>query len=225
MNHVHATGVENRVITIVSVRASPGHADLRVNGDIGGIRPTGRRHGFDRVRHASMRTACGLITGTSRRTLDLRTGDPQLRHIDRAWASTVHTFQGRTVDHVIAAMEANHPISPRRSPSTSKSRAPATAPSSSPTTARRSRNGSKPPPGNASRRSKWWRPTKGQRRSRNAARRARRLASPDLRLPRDGMPRRTRLPSPSASSPSDRCRRARRLPVVGLLHHNLGRLG
>jgi len=43
------------------------------------------------------------------RTLDLRANDPQLRHIDRAWASTVHTFQGRTVDHVIAAMEANHP--------------------------------------------------------------------------------------------------------------------
>ena len=43
------------------------------------------------------------------RTLDFRAGDPQLRHIDRAWASTVHAFQGRTVDHVIAAMEANHP--------------------------------------------------------------------------------------------------------------------
>ena len=35
--------------------------------------------------------------------------DPQLRHLDRAWASTVHAFQGRTVDTVIAAMEANHP--------------------------------------------------------------------------------------------------------------------
>ena len=39
----------------------------------------------------------------------MRNGDPQLRHIDRAWASTVHAFQGRTVDTVIAAMEANHP--------------------------------------------------------------------------------------------------------------------
>ena len=29
--------------------------------------------------------------------------------LDRAWASTVHAFQGRTVDTVIAAMEANHP--------------------------------------------------------------------------------------------------------------------
>ena len=43
------------------------------------------------------------------RTLDLGPGDPQLRHVDRAWASTVHAFQGRTVDTVIAAMEANHP--------------------------------------------------------------------------------------------------------------------
>ncbi|MCY4393947.1 MAG: ATP-binding domain-containing protein, partial [Rhodospirillaceae bacterium] len=43
------------------------------------------------------------------RTLDLAPGDPQLRHVDRAWASTVHAFQGRTVDTVIAAMEANHP--------------------------------------------------------------------------------------------------------------------
>ena len=43
------------------------------------------------------------------RVLDMRQGDPQLRHIDHAWASTVHAFQGRTVDTVIAAMEANHP--------------------------------------------------------------------------------------------------------------------
>ena len=43
------------------------------------------------------------------RRLDLREGDAQLRHLDHAWASTVHAFQGRTVDNVIAAMEANHP--------------------------------------------------------------------------------------------------------------------
>ncbi len=43
------------------------------------------------------------------RTLELRRDDPQLRHVDRAWASTVHAFQGRTVDRVIAAMEAGHP--------------------------------------------------------------------------------------------------------------------
>ncbi len=43
------------------------------------------------------------------RRLTLSDGDPQLRHLDHAWASTVHAFQGRTVDNVIAAMEANHP--------------------------------------------------------------------------------------------------------------------
>ena len=43
------------------------------------------------------------------RTIELGTTDPQLRHLDHAWASTVHAFQGRTVDNVIAAMEANHP--------------------------------------------------------------------------------------------------------------------
>ena len=43
------------------------------------------------------------------RRLELGGNDPQLRHLDHAWASTVHAFQGRTVDNVIAAMEANHP--------------------------------------------------------------------------------------------------------------------
>ena len=43
------------------------------------------------------------------RMLELGGHDPQLRHLDHAWASTVHGFQGRTVDHVIAAMEARHP--------------------------------------------------------------------------------------------------------------------
>ena len=43
------------------------------------------------------------------KTLELGKNDPQLRHLDHAWASTVHAFQGRTVDNVIAAMEARHP--------------------------------------------------------------------------------------------------------------------
>ena len=43
------------------------------------------------------------------RTLELGKSDPQLRHLDHAWASTVHAFQGRTVDNVIAVMEAKHP--------------------------------------------------------------------------------------------------------------------
>ena len=43
------------------------------------------------------------------RRLELGKFDPQLRHLDHAWASTVHAFQGRTVDNVIAVMEAKHP--------------------------------------------------------------------------------------------------------------------
>ncbi|MXW92151.1 MAG: relaxase domain-containing protein [Rhodospirillaceae bacterium] len=43
------------------------------------------------------------------RMLELGKNDPQFRHLDHAWASTVHAFQGRTVDNVIAVMEAKHP--------------------------------------------------------------------------------------------------------------------
>ena len=43
------------------------------------------------------------------RMLELGKDDPQLRHLDHAWASTVRAYQGRTVDNVIAVMEAKHP--------------------------------------------------------------------------------------------------------------------
>ena len=43
------------------------------------------------------------------RMLELGSQDPQLRHLDHAWAATVHGFQGRTVDRVIAVTEARHP--------------------------------------------------------------------------------------------------------------------
>ena len=39
----------------------------------------------------------------------LAEGDPQLRHLDRAWAATVHAFQGRTVDRIIVAMPSGNP--------------------------------------------------------------------------------------------------------------------
>ena len=58
------------------------------------------------LRVANGRVAFRLEDG---RRLELGRGDPQLRHLDHAWASTVHAFQGRTVDNVIAAMEARHP--------------------------------------------------------------------------------------------------------------------
>ena len=57
-----------------------------------------------------LRVANGRVTFRLEdgKTLELGKGDPQLRHLDHAWASTVHAFQGRTVDNVIAAMEARH---------------------------------------------------------------------------------------------------------------------
>ena len=36
--------------------------------------------------------------------MKLGEGGPQIRHLDRAWAATIHAFQGRTVDRIIAAM-------------------------------------------------------------------------------------------------------------------------
>ena len=39
----------------------------------------------------------------------LGTGDAQLRYIDRAFAATVHAFQGRTRDRILAAMPAENP--------------------------------------------------------------------------------------------------------------------
>ena len=58
-----------------------------------------------------LRVADGRVTFRLEggKTLELGWNDQQLRHLDHAWASTVHAFQGRTVDNVIAAMEARHP--------------------------------------------------------------------------------------------------------------------
>ena len=78
------------------------------------IRWTRNDAGFGLV---DSRTAEVLSVGDGRvifrledgRKLELDRNDPQLRHLDHAWASIVHAFQGRTVDSVIAAMEARHP--------------------------------------------------------------------------------------------------------------------
>ena len=42
------------------------------------------------------------------RKLSLRHGDPQLRHLDHAWSSTVHGAQGSTADGVIAVLDSGH---------------------------------------------------------------------------------------------------------------------
>ena len=63
------------------------------------------------------------------RMLDMKAGDPQLRHIDRAWASTVHAFQGRTVParssrhFPVAAIDASANSTRRRAPTSRSARA------------------------------------------------------------------------------------------------------
>ena len=42
------------------------------------------------------------------RVISLRADDPQLRHIDHAWSSTVHGAQGSTADGVIAVLDSSH---------------------------------------------------------------------------------------------------------------------
>ena len=80
----------------------------------------------DRIRWTRNNKALGLVNSRTAEVSEVKNGrvtfrledgkklelgraDPQLRHLDHAWASTVHAFQGRTVDNVIAAMEATHP--------------------------------------------------------------------------------------------------------------------
>ena len=109
-----------------SVAWSPGRIAARSGGaEVYQVEPIELRAG-DRIRWTRNDPGLGLVNSQiaevakvdnakvifrleDGRMLDLAPGDPQLRHVDRAWASTVHAFQGRTVDRVIAAMEANHP--------------------------------------------------------------------------------------------------------------------
>ena len=42
------------------------------------------------------------------RNISLGTDDPQLRHLDHAWSSTVHGAQGATADRVIAVLDSSH---------------------------------------------------------------------------------------------------------------------
>ena len=98
------------------------------------------------------------------RVLDMRRGDSQLRHVDRAWASTVHAFQRRTVDTVIAAMEANHPHLTTQKTLYVEITGLAIAPNWSPTTGTRCASGWRQPPASASLRSKAsrrWRARRG----------------------------------------------------------------
>ena len=81
----------------------------------------------DRVRWTRNDPGAGLVNGATATVQRIERGgvrfrledgsvtrlagsDPQMRHLDHAWAATVHAFQGRTVDRIIAAMPAEHPM-------------------------------------------------------------------------------------------------------------------
>ena len=109
-----------------TVAWKPGHVAGRHGGsEVYRAEPIELREG-DRVRWTRNDKGLGLVNSRAAevvstsgdrvsfrledgRELDMGKNDTQLRHLDHAWASTVHAFQGRTVDNVIAAMEANHP--------------------------------------------------------------------------------------------------------------------
>ena len=79
----------------------------------------------DRVRFTRNDRDAGLVNGQMARvagieedevrfeledggTITLAEGHPSLRFLDHAWATTIHSFQGRTVDTIVAAMESGN---------------------------------------------------------------------------------------------------------------------
>ena len=97
---------------------------VRYRLDVFEMRPIEIRAG-DRIRWTRNDNARGLINGERAdvlavrrnrvrlrledgRTLSLAHDDPQLRHIDYAWSSTVHAAQGSTWDGVIAVLDSSH---------------------------------------------------------------------------------------------------------------------
>ena len=79
----------------------------------------------DRVRFTRNDRDAGLVNGQMARvagveedqvrfeledggTIALGEGHPSLRFLDHAWATTIHSFQGRTVDTIIVAMESGN---------------------------------------------------------------------------------------------------------------------
>ena len=123
------TGIEGDRVQLLhpeggprSVR--PREGSIRYRLDVYETRPIEIRAG-DRIRWTRNDKARTLINGERAevtaiaggrvrfrledgRSLSLRIDDPQLRHIDHAWSSTVHGAQGTTADGVIAVLDSSH---------------------------------------------------------------------------------------------------------------------
>ena len=122
------TGIEGERVALDHPDGKPRHVRpagrVRYYLDVYETRPIEIRAG-DRIRWTRNDHGRGLINGeraevaaiargrvrlvlADGREVSLRADDPQLRHIDYAWSSTVHGAQGSTADGVIAVLDTSH---------------------------------------------------------------------------------------------------------------------
>ena len=122
------TGIEGERVALGHSDGKPRHIKpagrVRYYLDVYETRPIEIRAG-DRIRWTRNDHGRGLINGEKAevaaiargrvrlvledgREVSLRADDPQLRHIDYAWSSTVQSAQGSTADGVIAVLDTSH---------------------------------------------------------------------------------------------------------------------
>ena len=122
------TGVERDRVTLMHPDGGPRRirpaGPVRYRFDVYETRPIEIRAG-DRIRWTRNDRARTLINGEKAevteiargrvrllledgRAVSLKENDPQLRHIDHAWSTTVHGAQGSTSDRVIAVLDSSH---------------------------------------------------------------------------------------------------------------------
>ena len=122
------TGIEGERVALRHTDGKPRHIKpagrVRYYLDVYETRPIEIRAG-DRIRWTRNDHGRGLINGEKAevaaiargrvrlvledgREVSLRADDPQLRHIDYAWSSTVQSAQGSTADGVIAVLDTSH---------------------------------------------------------------------------------------------------------------------
>ena len=122
------SGIDGDRVTLAHPDGGPRHIEpagrVRYRLDVFETRPIEIRTG-DRIRWTRNDHGRNLINGERAevlsihrkkvklrledgREISLKEDDPQLRHIDYAWSSTVHGAQGATADGVIAVLDSSH---------------------------------------------------------------------------------------------------------------------